>query len=409
MKPVGAADARTEPPVPSKTGSPQATVADQLRDVDTSVLEPLVTIRQQEMRLEQFRTRASEMKESVSEPVYRRVIEDYTKRGATLKEQATPLRAKARLEYRKLRQLVEQIGVTFERAKTQKEELQFRHAVGELDDAELTEQLQSPQSILDTCESDMARIDEHKARFIDAVGSEAALEPAPSDLAAPSAPAAARATDRAASAASPEATMPAAAKDHVRPEPAPAKAQEPPASKAPAAAVQPEPDADDQTMMVMSDETQMISRSPVTAAAAASAHAATTGARAAAAPAAADSSAGQTVLVPLGALISEGDALLRPEYRLGAINYLGRSEENQIQIKSPDVSRKHAVITAAPGGFELKDLGSQNGVAVNGQKVSQRKLVDKDRIDIAGATFVFRSPWPVPAAKGAAASQSAKK
>ncbi len=106
-----------------------------------------------------------------------------------------------------------------------------------------------------------------------------------------------------------------------------------------------------------------------------------------------------TILVPMAALIVEPGTLPHTEYRLGAINYVGRADDNQIQILSPEVSRKHAVITAAPGGFELKDLGSQNGVSVNGSRIKQHRLADGDRIEIAGFSLVFRSPWPVRGAR----------
>jgi hypothetical protein len=66
--------------------SSKASVADQLQDVDTSVLDRLVAIRQEEARLEAFRARAGEMKGQVSDPVFRRVLEDYNKRAATRQE-----------------------------------------------------------------------------------------------------------------------------------------------------------------------------------------------------------------------------------------------------------------------------------------------------------------------------------
>src|SRR5207302_4504972 len=102
--------------------------------------------------------------------------------------------------------------------------------------------------------------------------------------------------------------------------------------------------------------------------------------------------------------------LPKTEYRLGALNYLGRAEDNQVQIIKPGVSRKHAVITAGASGFALNDLGSQNGVTINDERVTQRALADGDRIEIAGVAFVFRSPWPAAGApKGAAAAAKAAK
>jgi pSer/pThr/pTyr-binding forkhead associated (FHA) protein len=135
----------------------------------------------------------------------------------------------------------------------------------------------------------------------------------------------------------------------------------------------------DVTLMVSDDSTRMMP---------------TGDAPAPAAPPPAEEAEGQTILVPMAALIAEPGSMPQTEYRLGAVNYLGRAEDNQVQIMSPEVSRKHAVITAVGSGFELKDLGSQNGVNVNGVRTNLRKLVDGDRVEIAGIALVFRSPWP---------------
>src|SRR5262245_3785795 len=125
-------------------GLPKQSVADQLLTIDTSVLDRLVTIRQEEGTLEDDRNRAEQLKGNVTDVVYRRVIEDYKKRTATLEQQAAPLRTKARSEYRKLRQLVDHISRAYDQAKLEKEELEFRHAVGELSDEKLGEQLLAP-------------------------------------------------------------------------------------------------------------------------------------------------------------------------------------------------------------------------------------------------------------------------
>jgi FHA domain-containing protein len=341
-----------------------------------SVLDQLVAISQEEARLEEYRGRANQMKGNVSEAVYRRVVDDYVKRGAALEQQATPLRAKGRAEYRKLRQLVDHISRAYEQAKIEKEELEFRGAVGELDEARLAEQLLSPQRVLDECQADMTYIDEHKARFIEAFGSEAALDsPSPSEAAAQ---AAQKSNDRQAV---PEARPP---KPTMSASPTGAAAPAPPSAEPP---VVPPPVESDATMMVAVDATQMISPSSAPAALPS--------------PPSDDTSEGQTILVPLAALIAERGVLSQTEYQLGAVNYLGRAEDNQVQITRPGVSRKHAVITAASGGFQLKDLGSQNGVVVNGERVTERKLTDNDRIEIADVSLVFRSPWPARTAKSA--------
>ena len=167
-----------------KAASSKPSVADQLQDVDTSVLDRLNTIREEESRLAAFRTRASEMKGQVSDQVYRRVVDDYNKRATSLEQQATPLKTKGRAEYRKLHVLIGDVTRIRDQARLEKEELEFRHAVGELDDPDLRTGLEAPQGRLDQCEADLARIDEYSNRFIEAFGTKEALE-APEPVAPP--------------------------------------------------------------------------------------------------------------------------------------------------------------------------------------------------------------------------------
>jgi hypothetical protein len=48
---------------------------------------------------------------------------------------------------------------------------------------------------------------------------------------------------------------------------------------------------------------------------------------------------------------------------------IGRSRDCDIVMTSTDVSRRHAEILAAPDGWTIHDLGSTNGVRVNGERV----------------------------------------
>jgi pSer/pThr/pTyr-binding forkhead associated (FHA) protein len=78
------------------------------------------------------------------------------------------------------------------------------------------------------------------------------------------------------------------------------------------------------------------------------------------------------------------------EYRLAAINTIGRSDDNQIQVSGPGVSRHHARILATTTGFVLADLGSQNGTFVNGERVTEHELLDGDRVMIGDVELVYR-------------------
>jgi len=69
---------------------------------------------------------------------------------------------------------------------------------------------------------------------------------------------------------------------------------------------------------------------------------------------------------------------------------IGRSEECQLALDDPMVSRKHAALRVSSGGVVAIDLGSRNGVTVNGDKIkNERKLADGDRIGVGGHELVL--------------------
>jgi hypothetical protein len=377
MKPLSA-----EPDVPSsdaQAASP-APIVEQLRAIDTSVLECLLEIGREKSAVERYRQRAEQMRAKVTDAVFRQVAEDYANRCAALEARATPLRAQARGEYRKLGQLIGQTGRAYEQARFQKEELEFRQAVGELDDEQLADRLRDPQRVLDECHADMTAIDELKARFVEALGSEQALEE-PSEPAT----ATAEAFVPPAAAAPADASPPAAAAEPAPEETVLIKAAVSVAAPAPAAAV-PAASPPDVTIIAplqaadpdatpAPEATRLISAEELAA-----------------------------FLVPRAALVTPEGVEPRAEYRLAQVNYIGRSEDNQIQIARPGVSRKHATITGTSKGFSIKDLGSQNSTFVNGTRITERELADGDMIEIAGMRLVFRSPWPARSGGGATKS-----
>lgn len=62
---------------------------------------------------------------------------------------------------------------------------------------------------------------------------------------------------------------------------------------------------------------------------------------------------------------------------------IGRSEECQLSLDDAMISRRHAVLRVSSSSVILADLGSRNGVSVNGEKIkSEHKLQDGDRISI---------------------------
>jgi hypothetical protein len=69
---------------------------------------------------------------------------------------------------------------------------------------------------------------------------------------------------------------------------------------------------------------------------------------------------------------------------------IGRSADCQLALDDPLVSRRHALLTVRADGVTIEDLGSRNGVSVNGVKVDgPRGLVHGDRITIGGQEMVI--------------------
>jgi pSer/pThr/pTyr-binding forkhead associated (FHA) protein len=62
---------------------------------------------------------------------------------------------------------------------------------------------------------------------------------------------------------------------------------------------------------------------------------------------------------------------------------IGRSSSCQLSLDDPLVSRSHAVLVVRADGVSIQDLGSRNGVRVNGQRIDgAREIADGDAITI---------------------------
>ncbi len=68
---------------------------------------------------------------------------------------------------------------------------------------------------------------------------------------------------------------------------------------------------------------------------------------------------------------------------------IGRSKESDIQVPDPNVSRKHAQIVQEGAAYWIVDLGSTNGLEVNGRQQKRAKLASGDRITIGSTEVVF--------------------
>jgi hypothetical protein len=73
---------------------------------------------------------------------------------------------------------------------------------------------------------------------------------------------------------------------------------------------------------------------------------------------------------------------------------IGRSRECDIQIDDPNVSRRHAEIRREGPAYWVIDLGSTNGMDVNGRRRQRAKLEDGDRLTIGTSQMLFSMERP---------------
>ena len=71
---------------------------------------------------------------------------------------------------------------------------------------------------------------------------------------------------------------------------------------------------------------------------------------------------------------------------------IGRSEDNNLVVLDPLVSRHHARLVPRNGRLVLTDLASRNGTRVNGRAVRDAVLGAGDRIEIGGTLVEVLSP-----------------
>ena len=68
---------------------------------------------------------------------------------------------------------------------------------------------------------------------------------------------------------------------------------------------------------------------------------------------------------------------------------IGTSDDCNVTLSDPTVSRRHAEISRTGEGFLLQDLDSTNGTFVDGTRVGKAYLIDKARIDLGKTSLTF--------------------
>ncbi|HEX4960629.1 MAG TPA: FHA domain-containing protein [Thermoanaerobaculia bacterium] len=67
--------------------------------------------------------------------------------------------------------------------------------------------------------------------------------------------------------------------------------------------------------------------------------------------------------------------------------HLGSAPENDLVVRAPGVSRRHALVRPSPGGVEVVDLGSKNGLVAQDRRVTRAILTPGLWLQIGAAWF----------------------
>lgn len=359
-----------------------------LAAIDVTPLDKLGKLSAEIGVLQERLSAMEERRSSVAEAVFTRVRSDYLDRQKHLEEEAAPLKQAARDEFSKLSKLLQQSEADHETVRLQREEVEFRHALGEFDDKEFKKQLGEIDATLKERAAALDQAQEIKKRFVDAFGSEESLVSA--EAAAPAAPGPAQtpAPPQQEEAVPPSMVtgeMPAvphsgeASPYDTLPPPVPKPAMEtipPPSNPAvaatrklnpitdaqlAAAATPPPPSSTDvgstQTMRVLKGNASAAPRPD------------------------------QTVIIRGARLVPQNPAAGKITHSIGLKPAsIGSSEDCDVRVAG--ASAQHAEIRVSMAGYTLSDLGG--GVRINGVAVEQHLLRHEDVLDIGPAKFVFK-------------------
>jgi predicted component of type VI protein secretion system len=96
-------------------------------------------------------------------------------------------------------------------------------------------------------------------------------------------------------------------------------------------------------------------------------------------------------LVPLISGTAPAIPLQRP------VLLIGRHPECDVRIDLPKISRRHCCVALAYDRILIRDLGSRNGLRVNGLQVEEAQLSEGDEVAIGPILFRMEQEAPPPA------------
>jgi hypothetical protein len=363
-------------------------MADDLNSIDVSNLEGLAKLETDQRGLRALSEKAAWHRDKVVE-VYSRVVRDYEARIRALDEQAAALREKVREDLGRLERLYAASREAMDRARVELQESEFRFEIGEFTREEFQKRQQAADQAIAECQQEFDAIGKMRARYLEIVPAtpEPVTPPTPVPVPAPNVSQASLAPLPG----PPLATPPAVPTPVDAPAPwqaaAPAVAEAPmtvvpvPASREGETSFMPPPSTSAfNTPLPVAPgvdpgATQFVGLPPAPGRP----------------PAPVPGEPFGTIAVTQAMLVEDRGGLPGAHHKLGLLTTIGRTPDNQIVVPVREVSRKHAEIALNEGGYFLKDLGSPNGTFVNGQRVTEQRLEDGDRIGLGGQVFVFKA------------------
>lgn len=353
----------------------------ELSEIDLSPIGELVRIRQEEAVLEERLAKMEAKNPNVSPVVFARVKSDYEARRSELARGSQPLKEKALREYQRLKVLRAEVERAVQQVTLEKEELEFRRDLGEFPDAEFTKRVADCDRRLAEVRQQLEDVLQMRRTFAGAFRSEeelegAAPEPGPPPAAAPDFPPPHRP-------ASPP-PVPSAPRPPLASPPTPAPSPNPvpytpPQPPPPPAVLAPGDGLTPDGTVITVARSVTPARIPSSPAVPAPVEA----------PVASHSA---TMVLPRARLfLLEGEEPVKDFLLKPGVSVIGRLAQSDIQLPSPDVSRRHAQLTVGPDGCFVADLGSENGVKVNGRLVENHRLEDGDVVVLGKQRLIFRA------------------
>jgi hypothetical protein len=329
-----------------------------LGNIDVSLLDTLARLEADQRSVRTLAEKAAWHRDKVFE-VYSRIVRDYAARVNGIEEQVSTVRLRVREDLRTLDALYERCREGVEQARVELQESEFRREIGEFTREEFVKRQEAAERTIAEREQVFETVKALRLRYLELLPGEPDV-PAPAARVPPPAP--------------PPAVAPAEPAAAVQP----SRRVPPPSAEIAETEEAPMIPAD---LPVPSDEAVTSLFTPPSAA----------GLQAKApVPPADNAEAFATVAISSALLIEDRAGQPGAHHRLGILTTIGRTPDNQVVVPVREVSRRHAEIVLTESGYVLKDLGSPNGTFVNGERITEHRLQDEDRIAMGGQVFVFK-------------------